>query len=346
MADTGDENGEDTQAAFVADETEFNIFNTDQKLAALEQAARMLKSFPEKKALIYFSGGVTRTGMDNEAQLQATINAAGKANLAIFAIDARGLMGDPPGGGASKAGSRGAGIFNGSTFNSQRSSSLASQDTLYTLAAETGGKAFFDSNDIGLGIVKTQEAMSSYYLLGYYSSNNAMDGKYRKIDVKLNNSKLVAKLDHREGYYADKTWNKLNAQDKEQQLKEALSAGDPVTDLPLALQVDTFRISSTAYFVPVSIKVPGSVVALAAKGGASVTQLDFAGQIQDERHAVVGNVRDNIQIKLDQDKAASVGRKSYQADEGFVLEPGRYRMCARTSAARWGRSKRASRYPT
>jgi VWFA-related protein len=326
MADTGDDNSEDTQAAFVADETEFNIFNTDQKLAALEQAAKMLATFPEKKALIYFSGGVTRTGMDNEAQLQATINAAGKANLAIYSIDARGLMGDPPGGGASHAGSRGTGIFNGSVFNSQRSSTLASQDTLYTLAAETGGKAFFDSNDIGLGIVKTQEAMSSYYLLGYYSSNNAMDGKYRKIDVKLNSSKLVAKLDHREGYYADKTWNKLNAQDKEQQLKEALSAGDPVTDLPLALQVDTFRISSTAYFVPVSIKVPGSVVALAAKGGASVTQLDFAGQIQDERHAVVGNVRDNIQIKLDQDKAASVGRKSYQADEGFVLEPGRYRM--------------------
>jgi hypothetical protein len=326
MADTGDDNSEDTQAAFVADETEFNIFNTDQKLAALEQAAKMLATFPEKKALIYFSGGVSRTGMDNEAQLQATINAAGKANLAIYSIDARGLMGDPPGGGASHAGSRGTGIFNGSVFNSQRSSTLASQDTLYTLAAETGGKAFFDSNDIGLGIVKTQEAMSSYYLLGYYSSNNAMDGKYRKIDVKLNNSKLVAKLDHREGYYADKTWNKLNAQDKEQQLKEALSAGDPVTDLPLALQVDTFRISSTAYFVPVSIKVPGSVVALAAKGGASVTQLDFAGQIQDERHAVVGNVRDNIQIKLDQDKAAAVGRKSYQADEGFVLEPGRYRM--------------------
>jgi hypothetical protein len=236
-------------------------------------------------------------------------------------------MGDAPGGGASHAGSRGSGIFNGSTFNSQRSSSLASQDTLYTLAAETGGKAFFDSNDIGLGIVKTQESMGSYYLLGYYSSNSAMDGKYRKIDVKLKNTdKLVAKLEHREGYYADKTWGKLNAQDKEQQLKEALSAGDPVTDLPLALQVNAFRISSTAYFVPVSIKVPGSVVALAAKGGASVTQLDFAGQIQDERHAVVGNVRDNIQVKLDQSGAAAAARKNYQYDAGFTLEPGEYRM--------------------
>ena len=354
LADTGDDNGEDTQAAFVADETEFNIFSTDKKLAAIEDAAKMLASFPEKKALVYFSGGVTRSGLDNEAQLQATINAAAKANLSIYSIDARGLTADPPGGGASKAGSRGSGIFNGSVQNSQRSAQLASQDTLYTLAAETGGKSFFDSNDIAMGIQRTQEAMGSYYLLGYYSSNNARDGKFRKISVKLNNSKLAAKLEHREGYYADKVWGKLNAQDKEQQLKEALSAGDPATDLPLAMQIDYFRVSPTAYLVPVSIKIPGSVVALAAKGGAATTQFDFAGQIQDEKHAVVGNVRDNIQIKLNPAPGAApaapavavgpttaatakpaatpaaapaiTARKSFQYDAGFTLEPGKYRM--------------------
>ena len=197
--------------------------------------------------------------------------------------------------------------------------------------------------------------MGSYYLLGYYSTNNAADGKYRKISVKLNNSKLAAKLEHREGYYADKVWGKLNAQDKEQQLKEALSAGDPATDLPLALQIDYFRVSPTAYLVPVSIKIPGSVVALAAKGGAATTQFDFAGQIQDEKHAVVGNVRDNIQIKLNPAPGAAApaapavavgpataaaakpaatpaaapaitARKSFQYDAGFTLEPGKYRM--------------------
>lgn len=326
LADTGDDNSEDTQAAFVADETEFNIFSTDKKLAAIEQASKMLAGFPEKKALVYFSGGVTRSGLDNEAQLQASINAAAKANLAIYAIDTRGLTADPPGGSASKAGSRGTGIFNGSVYNSQRQGFLASQDTLYTLAAETGGKSFFDTNDIAMGITKTQEAMGSYYLLGYYSTNNTRDGKFRKISVKLKDSKRVGKLEHREGYYADKVWGKLNAQDKEQQLKEALSAGDPATDLPLALQIDYFRVSPTAYYVPVSIKIPGSVIALAAKGGASTTQFDFAGQIQDERRAVVGNVRDNIPIKLDQDTAAKAGRKSFQYDAGFTLEPGRYHM--------------------
>jgi VWFA-related protein len=325
LADTDDANGEDTGAAFVADETEFNIFNTDQKLAAIEQAARMLAPLPEKKALLYFSAGVNKTGIDNQAQLEATINAAVKANVAIYPIDARGLMADPPGGDASHAASRGTGIYNGSVYNQQRATINDSQETLYSLAADTGGKAFFDSNDIAAGIVQAQQQMRSYYLLGYYTTNTAQDGKYRKITVKLNNQ-LSAKLEHRKGYYASKVWGKLNGQEKEQQLKEALSAGDPATDLPLALQVNYFRVAPTSYFVPVSIKIPGSVVALAAKGGASVTQFDFAGQIQDEQHAVAGNVRDNISIRLDQDNAAKAGRKSFQYDAGFTLEPGRYRM--------------------
>jgi hypothetical protein len=144
--------------------------------------------------------------------------------------------------------------------------------------------------------------------------------------VRMNNKIAGIKIEARPGYYADKVWGKLNAQDKDQQLKEALAAGDPVTDLPLALQVDYFRVSPTAYFVAVSIKIPGSVVALAARGGASVTQFDFVGQIQDERHATVGNVRDFIRIQLDQDSSVKAGRKSFQYDAGFTLEPGKYQM--------------------
>ena len=325
LADTDSDNGEDTGAAFVADETEFNIFNTDQKLAAIEQAARMLGSLPEKKALVYFSAGVNKTGVDNQAQLEASVNAAAKANLAIYAIDARGLMADAPGASASSAGPRGTTLFNGGFYNNQRSTINDSQETLYTLAADTGGKAYFDSNDLAGEIVQAQQAMRSYYLLGYYSTNGALDGKYRRISVKLT-SRMTAKIDHRPGYYADKVWGKLNGQEKEQQLKEALSTGNPVTDLPLAMQIDYFRISATSYFVPVAIKIPGSVIALAAKRGAEETEFDFAGQIQDEQHAVAGNVRDLIKIKLDQDKAAKAVRKGYQYDAGFTLEPGKYRM--------------------
>jgi len=324
-ADTGDDNGEDTGAAFVADETEFNIFNTDRKLAAIEEAVRKLAALPEKKALVYITGGISKTGIENQAQLEASINAAVKANVAIFPIDARGLMGDAPGGGASKGATRGAGIFNGSALNAQRASINSSQETLATLAADTGGKVFLDSNDLTLGLQQVQQELRSYYVLGYYTTNTKEDGKYRKIVVKLNSS-LSAKLEFRDGYYAQKVWGKFNGVEKEQQLKEALAAADPLTDLPLALEVDYFRISPSAYFVPVSVRVPGSVLALAAKKAGSETEFDFVGQIQDERKAVVGNVQDFIKVKLDAGEAAKLSRRNIHYDAGFTLAPGRYRM--------------------
>ncbi len=170
-----------------------------------------------------------------------------------------------------------------------------------------------------------QQAVSSYYILGYYTSNLKEDGKYRRITVKLTNG-MSAKLTFREGYYADKDWHRMNGEDKEQQLKEAIAAGDPITDIPLALQVDYFRISPTTYFVPVSVRVPGSVVELAAKGNAATTQFEFIGQVQDETHATVQNFRDNIKVSLDQENKERASKAIYQYDAGMVLEPGRYKM--------------------
>ena len=325
MADTGDDDSEDTGAAFVADETEFNIFNTDRKLAAIEDAVKKLAKLPEKKVMIYITGGISKTGVDNQAQLEASINAAVKANVALFPIDARGLMGDPPGGAASSASSRGNGVYTGSQWNSQRSGINNSQETLVTLASDTGGKAFLDSNDLSLGIVQAQQEFRSYYILGYYTTNPALDGKYRKITVKLNNN-TTAKIEARPGYYADKVWGKFTSADKEMKLQEALSAADPVTEIPLALEIDYFRISPTAYFVPISVKVPGSLIGLKGLKNGGETEFDFIGNVLNERKAQVGYVRDNIKVHLDAVSKESLASRSFHYDAGFTLAPGRYRL--------------------
>jgi VWFA-related protein len=325
LADDGSDDNEDTGAAFVADETEFNIFNTDRKLQAIEDAVKKLSALPEKKVLIYVTSGISKTGIENQAQLEASINAAVKANVSIYPIDARGLMGDPPGGGASVGASRGNGVYTGSVYNTQRSRINDSQETLSTLAADTGGKAFLDSNDLSLGIVQAQQEYRSYYILGYYTSNANPDGKYRKITVKLN-AATSAKLEFRQGYYADKVWGKFTSNDKEQKLQEALSASDPQTDLPLALEVDYFRISPTAYFVPVTVKIPGSVIALAEKGSGGETEFDFIGNVLDERKSVVGVVRDYIKVRVPANDAERLAQRNFNYDAGFTLAPGKYRM--------------------
>src|SRR5436190_10743977 len=185
IAETGDDDEQDTQAAFTADQSEFNIFNTDQKLSALESAAKMLGSLPERKALVYFSSGVGKTGAENESQLRSTINAAVRSNVAFYPIDARGLVALPPGGDAATSAPRGQGIFSGQTQTKQRDQFNGQQETLSTLAHDTGGKALLDDNELDAGIVQAQQDMRSYYILGYYSTNGALDGKYRKVSLSL-----------------------------------------------------------------------------------------------------------------------------------------------------------------
>src|ERR1035438_1823239 len=221
---TGADNEEDTGAAYTADDTEFNIFNTDRKLAALESAARMLGALPEKKALVYFASGVSKTGVDNEAQLRGTINAAIRNNVAFFPIDARGLVAAAPLGDATKGSPGSSAMYGGSSARSQQASSQGSQETLYTLAADTGGKALLDNNDLGLGIVQAQKEISSYYILGYYSANEKLDGRYRRIKLApvADLQAKIGKLDYRQGYFAGKEFGKFNSTDKERQLQEAL----------------------------------------------------------------------------------------------------------------------------
>ncbi len=327
QADTGAD-AQDVSGSFVADETEFNIFNSDRKLAALEDAARRLSHYPEKKALVYISSGIQKTGVDNQSQLQATVNAAIRANVAFYPIDARGLTATAPAGDASQAASVGSNMYSGSAQRSLSDNFHNTQETLDTLAADTGGKALLDSNDLTLGMTQVQKDINSYYMLTYASTNAAEDGKYRRIQVKLapKVGDLRAKLDYRQGYYAPTTFAKLTGTNKEAQLQEALESDNPVTDLPIAVEVDYFRLGKSKYFVPISVRIPGSALSFRNKGAKAATEMDFIGEIRDARGHQASAVRDTIPLKVASTTAGEVTRKQIQYDTGFTLGPGKYTL--------------------
>ena len=180
--------GEETEAdGFVADDSEFNIFNTDRRLAAIEQLSDTLAPIQQKKSIVYFSSGMTQRGEDNQVQLRAAIDRAVKANVSIYPVDTRGLTAIVPGGAASQASGRGgSSMFSGRGVSRQFDSQAASQDTLVALASDTGGKAFLDTNDFAGVYTKVIADTSAYYLLGYSSTNPARDGRFRRIRVRVN----------------------------------------------------------------------------------------------------------------------------------------------------------------
>jgi VWFA-related protein len=327
FADTGADS-QDQSGQFTADETEFNIFNADLKLAALQDAARALGQYPEKKALIYISSGIQKSGVDNQSQLRATVNTAVRSNVAFYPIDARGLTALVPGGDATQQGAAGTNLFSGAGQNSLRQNFVNQQETLATLAVDTGGKALLDSNDLTERIRQVQQDFTSYYVLSYVSTNPALDGRYRKLQVKLSPrlAALRAKVDYRQGYYAPTTFKKMAEEDKEAQLAQALKSENPVTDLPIAVEVDYFRLDRRKYFAPISVKVPGSALQFQKKGARQATELDFIAEVRDVRNRPAATVRDTIPLKVDQNTAGQVLQKSVQYDTGVTLAPGAYTL--------------------
>jgi VWFA-related protein len=313
----------DTGTAFGQDDAEFNILNTDRQLSALQTAATMLRSLPEQKSLVYFASGLRLNGVDNQAQLRATTNAAIRANVAIFPVDARGLVADAPLGDATRASPGGIGMFSGQLANAASTNFQRSQDTLYSLAKDTGGKAMFDNNDLSLGIVQAAEAVSSYYIIGFYTTHPERDGRFHRVRIALNGG-LSAELSYRQGYFADKEFAKFTAADKERQLEEALMLENPVTEITIAMEVNYFQLNRAEYFVPVAVKMPGSELALARRRGAARTVIDFIGEVKDDYGVTVQNVRDKLDIKLSDDTAAQLVKRPIQYQTGFTLLPGKY----------------------
>jgi len=320
---TSDDSTADVGSAFGEDDSEFNIFNTDRQLAALQTAVKMLGALNEKKVLVYFASGLNLNGVDNQAQLQATTNAAIRANVNFFTVDARGLVAQAPLGDASHGSPGGSGMYSGMSARSFTGNFQRSQDTLYALASDTGGKALLDNNDLGQGIANAEKSISSYYILGYYSQNTNLDGKFRRIKITFNGDPS-AKLNYRQGYWAGKVFSKFTTADKERQLQDALMLGDPITELTIAMEINYFQLNSAEYFVPVAMKIPGSELALARRRGAEHTLVDFIGEVKDEYNVTVANVRDHADIKLTGETAAQLVRQPIQYDTGFTLLPGTY----------------------
>jgi VWFA-related protein len=319
-----DDSSADVGAAFGQDSGEFNIFNTDRQLSALQTAASMLGAMNEKKILLYFASGLRLNGNDNQAQLHATVEAAVKSGVSFWPIDARGLVATAPLGDASQGSPGGQGMYSGASASAVNDRFQQSQDTLYSLAADTGGKAFFDNNDLNAGIVRAQKAITDYYLIGYYTTNTALNGAFRKIKITVADS-LNATLDYRKGYYANKEFGKFNGTEKERQLEDALMLGDPITELTIAMELNYFQLNRAEYFVPLTVKIPGRELALAKKFGTEHTIIDFVCEIKDEIGGnTVTNLRDNVDVKISDATAAELAKRPIEYSTGFTLLPGRY----------------------
>jgi len=316
------EGSAETGGSYTPDDTDYNTFSADRKLLALQSVMQSLGTIPQKKSLIYFSNGISQSGVDNQSALRAATASAVKANVSIYPVDVRGLQSFPPGGQAQSASLHGQSAYSGASVINDLNSNAGSQETLYTLASDTGGKAFMDTNDFSGVFSQVQKDSSAYYVLGYTSTNRLQDGHFRRLRVQVNRPDI--KLEYRSGYYAGRDYEHMNRTDRESQLEDELASDLPRTDVAIYAGTSYFRQDDSHYFLGVSLVVPGSQIPFVQAKDKDSATLDIIGQVLAGPRAPVGQLRDTVKLAVD--SGQQVRRKNVQYNTSFILAPGTYHL--------------------
>ena len=306
------------ETAAATETSEVDMFNNDVRLRALRTLSDTLAPLEQKKAIIYFSAGMERSGQDNQVELRTAINSAVRAHVSIYPVDTRGLQAVVPGGDARQASGRGQSMFSGRGVAQQFSQLAASQDTLTSLAGDTGGRAFTDTNDFGEAFTRVRRDMSAYYLLGYSSSNTVKDGRFRRIQVKVKRADLH--VEARSGYFADRDFAHTNRGDRETQLMEQMFSAVSSTDLPVMVTGGFFRMAADKYYVPIAVAVPGYAVPV--KSDKEEVVLDVLGMVSDEQGRPLGRMRETL--KFPPSTGTTLAGKQVLYQSGVTLPPGRF----------------------
>jgi VWFA-related protein len=330
---------EAAEAGTTTEADAFQEFNNDVRLRALKTVCQELAPIQQKKALLYFSAGMNRSGEDNQIELRNATSTCNRGNVSIYPVDTRGLQAVAAGGGAASRGN-GRSLLTGQGMRGFQQLNQ-SQETLTTLAADTGGRAFTDTNDFGDAFARVQRDLAAYYLLGYSSTNPSRDGRFRRITVRVNANRPELKgisVDARQGYYAGRSFANTNNRDREAQLDDQLQAAVSSTDVPMVVGTGYFRQQGGGgqgpdprdprpnnrnferFYVPIALAVPGFAIPVADK--ATEVQIDVKGEVRDEQSRVIGRLRETIKVPSGGAETLAGRQVFYQS--GLSLPPGRF----------------------
>src|SRR5688572_9175455 len=198
-------------------------------------------------------------------------------------------------------------------------------DYVENVAAATGGRAVVNTGDFEPGLNQLFVENSSYYLLGYQSSNPAHDGKTRRIEVRVNRPGVTVRT--RNGYQADRPNDaKRKAELASQPLGTALAGVLPKGDLPMQLTAAPFAVPGKKdAVVAVMLGVQQPVRESAAR---VIEKVDLQVNAYDTNGRFHGGTRLQADVTV---RGGASGLADYEVLARLTLKPGRYQL--RTAAS-------------
>jgi len=305
-------------------------------LAALAAIAEGLRSIPGKKTLVMFSEGFVATEA-LDWQVQSTIDIANRANVAIYIIDSGGLTGGAPTSGALVAGSplgaisaatdmehrRRAGAGE-SVFDISRQEGLnRQQDLLYRISEDTGGRFLKNTNDIAGGLERIDAEIRSRYTLAYRSTDQNFDGTFRKvkIEVRRPDTSVLA----RPGYYAIPPSQIVPFSPDDRKLLANFANMQAHPELPLSMELNSFRSTEDNYVVPLSFEISPSALRFERKGDQQRLQLEVLGVIRAEgQDRILSRLGGNFDVSLTKEQYESIANDKVFYRQDVQLGTGSY----------------------
>jgi len=289
-----------------------------------------------RKALVMFSEGIDYDINNVFENTEATvvmdatrevIAAATRANVAVYGVDPRGLAsaGDDMIQIQSFPDDTALGLGAGSMFNEVR----LAQDSLRVLSDETGGFAVVNRNDFATAFQRIVDDNSAYYVMGYYSTNDRRDGRFRRIEVKLNN-KPGFEVRARKGYVAPRgrapEAKPTTANSSSPELREAIESPLPLPGLPLGMTAVVFKGPAPKGSVVISTLVNGSTLPFSESGGMFKNDLEVLAMATDEKGKTTYGDRNTVNLNMKPDTVNRVKASGFRVIQSIDLAPGRYQL--------------------
>ncbi len=329
----------DTMRDFLADEEQFRTTaRVEDTLSALDALARGVSGYAGRKNLLWLSEGFpVNFGPDLDSSypfmnsrsyaslLQETSGLLSAAQMAVYPIDIGGLK---TGGVAISSSGLGATGFRngrsryGTMISRQGSEMEAAHSAMEEIAKDTGGKAFYNNNDLKSAMVRSVERGTNYYSIAYTPANRTWDSTYRHVEIKLDQSGL--KTEYRRGYFA--TSNPNPEKESAQRLIAAMQPGMPdSTMIFFGARVLPLKPGEAAATLTYVVNAE-HIVFTATPDKRQHAKMEMVAVAWDKNAKPAGSTSQTIELALKQETYEKELRDGIRAEMKLALKPGEYHL--------------------
>ena len=329
-------------------------FNEMQRFINARNSLRTLRNIADymagmrgrRKAVVYFSEGLNYNltdtfasprASDVQRELRDMTAAATRANVSVYSVDPRGVTSGLEDG----IEISGFPVDNSILPTALMDEMRLEHDSLRVVAEQTGGLAVLNQNDFRSGFTRILADNSSYYVLGYYPTNDKRDGKFRSVDVKVLPPGLRVRA--RRGYTAPTAARK--ADDKETpartspELRDALDSPVAISGLSLTAFAAPFKGAGGKDALALAIEVDGSAMQFTqTPAGTFANKLEVTMFAADGEGRIRDGKRDEFDLGLRPQTYEVVRQGGFRIVRRLQVPPGKYqvRIGARESGGKLG----------